>query len=70
MTKSIIITLREDNEVNEDLCRMLRLIREELNSAEDGDLALRQIIITPVEDANILDLKDDIFKMIEYGPQQ
>ena len=70
MTNSIITVLKEDNEVNEDLCRMLRLIREELNSAEDGDLALRQIIITPVEDANILDLKDDIFNMIEYGPQE
>lgn len=70
MTNSIITVLKEDNEVNEDLCRMLRLIRKELNSAEDGDLALRQIIITPVEDANILDLKDDIFNMIEYGPQE
>ena len=60
MTNSIITVLKEDNEVNEDLSRMLRLIRKELNSAEDGDLALRQIIITPVEDANILDLKDDI----------
>ena len=70
MTNSIITVLKEDNEVNEDLCRMLGLIRKELNSAEDGDLALRQIIITPVEDANILDLKDDIFNMIEYGPQE
>ena len=70
MTNSIITVLKEDNEVNEDLCRMLRLIREELNNAEDGDLALRQIIVTPVEDANILDLKDDIFNMIEYGPQE
>ena len=70
MTNSIITVLKEDNEVNEDLCRMLRLIRKELNSAEDGDLALRQIIITPVEDANILDLKDDIFNMIEFGPKE
>ena len=70
MTKSIIIILKEDNQVNEDLCRMLWLFREELNSAEDGDLALRQIIITPIEDANILDLKDDIFNMIEYGHQE
>ena len=37
---------------------------------EDGDLALRQIVIAPVSDENILDLKDDIFNMIEFGPHK
>ena len=43
----------------------------ELRSGEeDGDLALRQIVITPIADENILDLKDDIFNMIEFGPHK
>ena len=35
-----------------------------------GDLALRQILMNPIEDNCILDLKDDIFDMIEFGPNE
>ena len=71
MTKSIKTSLTEDKEANENLCSLLQRIRMELKSGEeDGDLALRQIVITPIADENILDLKDDIFNMIEFGPQK
>ena len=71
MTKSIKTSLTEDKEANENLCSLLQRIRRELRSGEeDGDLALRQIVITPIADENILDLKDDIFNMIEFGPQK
>ena len=67
MTKTIKTCLKEDKEENENQCRALQLIRAELSGAEDGDLALRQIVITPIEDDDILDLRDDIFDMIEFG---
>ena len=67
MTKTIKTCLKEDKEDNENQCRALQLIRAELGGAEDGDLALRQIVITPIEDDDILDLRDDIFDMIEFG---
>lgn len=71
MTKSIKTSLTEDKEANENLCSLLQRIRRELRSGEeDGDLALRQIVITPIADENILDLKDDIFNMIEFGPHK
>ena len=71
MTKSIKTSLTEDKEANENLCSLLQRIRMELRSGEeDGDLALRQIVITPIADENILDLKDDIFNMIESGPHK
>ena len=71
MTKSIKTSLTEDKEANENLCSLLQRIRMELRSGEeDGDLALRQIVITPIADENILDLKDDIFNMIETGPHK
>ena len=71
MTKSIKTSLTEDKEDNENLCSLLQRIRMELRSGEeDGDLALRQIVITPIADENILDLKDDIFNMIESGPHK
>ena len=71
MTKSIKTSLTEDKEANENLCSLLQRIRRELRSGEeDGDLALRQIVITPIADDNILDLKDDIFNMIETGPHK
>ena len=71
MTKSIKTSLTEDKEANENLCSLLQRIRMELRSGEeDGDLALRQIVITPIADENILDLKDDIFNMIEFGPHK
>ena len=67
MTKTIKTCLKEDKEDNENQCRALQLIRAELSGSEDGDLALRQIVITPIEDDDILDLRDDIFDMIEFG---
>ena len=71
MTKSIKTSLTEDKEANENLCSLLQRIRLELKTGEeDGDLALRQIVITPIADENILDLKDDIFNMIESGPHK
>ena len=71
MTKSIKTSLTEDKEANENLCSLLQRIRRELRSGEEeGDLALRQIVITPIADENILDLKDDIFNMIETGPHK
>ena len=71
MTKSIKASLTEDKEANENLCSLLQRIRRELRSGEeDGDLALRQIVMTPIADENILDLKDDIFNMIEFGPHK
>ena len=71
MTKSIKTSLTEDKEANENLCSLLQRIRMELRSGEeDGDLALRQIVMTPIADENILDLKDDIFNMIEFGPHK
>ena len=71
MTKSIKTSLTEDKEANENLCSLLQRIRRELRSGEEeGDLALRQIVITPIADENILDLKDDIFNMIESGPHK
>ena len=71
MTKTIKTCLKEDKEVNETQCKVLQLIRAELSGAEtDGDLALRQIVMTPIEDDDILDLRDDIFDMIEFGPNK
>ena len=71
MTKSIKTSLTEDKEDNENHCSLLQRIRMELRRGEeDGDLALRQIVIAPISDENILDLKDDIFNMIEFGPHK
>ena len=71
MTKTIKTCLKEDKEVNENQCKVLQLIRAELSGLEtDGDLALRQIVMTPIEDDDILDLRDDIFDMIEFGPNK
>ena len=71
MTKTIKTCLKEDKEVNETQCKVLQLIRAELSGLEtDGDLALRQIVMTPIEDDDILDLRDDIFDMIEFGPNK
>ena len=71
MTHDIKTGLTEDTEANETQCRVLQMIRAQLTAREeDGDLALRQVMMPAVQDDAILDLKDDIFDQIEIGTQE